>query len=165
MLIGLIADSHDNLQLIDKAVKVLNEKNVELVLHVGDFVSPFVVSKLKDLHCRVIGVFGNNDGDRELLKKRFNETSNCTIYDCFAQVKIEGYKIAMMHGNEPELLNVIVDSGYFNAVIYGHSHKLSIERKGKTLNVNPGELCGYLTGKATIALLDTIRDEATIIDI
>ena len=26
MLIGLIADSHDNLQLIDKAVKVLNEK-------------------------------------------------------------------------------------------------------------------------------------------
>ena len=69
MLIGLIADSHDNLQLIDKAVKVLNEKNVELVLHVGDFVSPFVVSKLKDLHCRVIGVFGNNDGDRELLKK------------------------------------------------------------------------------------------------
>jgi len=42
---------------------------------------------------------------------------------------------------------------------------LSIERKGKTLTVNPGELCGYLTGKATIALLDTIRDEATIIDI
>lgn len=117
MLIGLIADSHDNLQLIDEAIKLLNEKNLELVLHVGDFVSPFVVSKLKDLNCRVIGVFGNNDGDIELLKKRFNETSNCTIYNFFAQVEIEGYKIGMIHGNETELLNVIVDSGYFNAVI------------------------------------------------
>jgi len=165
MRIGLIADSHDNLPLIDDAVKLLNEKKVELVLHVGDFVSPFVVSKLENLNCKVIGVFGNNDGDKEMLKKRFNETSNCIIHDSFAQVEIEGYKIAIIHGNETELLKAIVDGGFFNAVIYGHSHKCSIERKGKTLLINPGELCGYLTGKTTIGLLDTLKDEAEIISL
>jgi predicted phosphodiesterase len=31
--------------------------------------------------------------------------------------------------------------------------------------VNPGEVCGYLTGKSTIALLDTDRREAEIIEL
>jgi hypothetical protein len=41
MLIGAVSDSHDNLTQIDKAVALLNQKNVGLVLHAGDYVSPF----------------------------------------------------------------------------------------------------------------------------
>jgi hypothetical protein len=62
-------------------------------------------------------------------------------------------------------LNSIIDSGYFDAVIHGHSHNKGVERKGKTLIINPGELCGYLTGKSTIALLDTIKNEAGTIEL
>jgi len=36
---------------------------------------------------------------------------------------------------------------------------------GKTLVINPGEVCGYLTGKPTIALLDTVKHEAKIISL
>ena len=79
MLIGLISDTHDNLPMIEKAVKRLNEEKVELVLHAGDYVAPFVIPKFKALNCKLIGVFGNNDGDHELLRKRFSETSNCEI--------------------------------------------------------------------------------------
>ena len=39
-----------------------------------------------------------------------------------------------------------------------------IERKGKTLAINPGELCGYLTGKSTIAILDTVKNQAEIVE-
>ncbi len=165
MLIGAISDSHDNLPLIEKAVKILNEQKVELVLHAGDYVAGFTLAKLKKLNCPLIGVFGNNDGDHELLKKRFSETENCTIHDRFAAITVEGYKIALLHGDELELLCAIIDSGYFNAVIHGHSHNRSIEQKGKTLSVNPGELCGYLTGKPSIALLDTAKNEATFVDL
>jgi predicted phosphodiesterase len=35
MLIGLMSDTHDNLPQVDKAVRRLNEENVELVLHAG----------------------------------------------------------------------------------------------------------------------------------
>lgn len=165
MLIGLVSDSHDNLPIVEKAIQIFNELKVELVLHAGDFVSPFVVAKLKNLNCQLIGVFGNNDGDHELLKKRFKETSNCTIHNFFAQIKNENYKIAMLHGDETEVLNAIIDSGYYDAVVYGHSHCHSIERKGKTLAINPGELCGYVTGKSTIAILDTDRCTAKIIEL
>ena len=73
MLVGLISDTHDRLPMVEKAVKRLNEEKVKLVLHAGDYVAPFVIPKFKDLKARLIGVFGNNDGDHELLKKGFSE--------------------------------------------------------------------------------------------
>jgi putative phosphoesterase len=165
MLIGAISDSHDNLPLIEKAIQTLNQQNVGLVFHAGDYVAGFVIPKFKQLNCNLIGVFGNNDGDHELLKKRFNETTNCTIHDRFAQATIDNYRIALLHGHETELLDAIIDSGYFDAVIHGHSHNKGIERKGKTLAINPGELCGYITGKPSIAILDTAKHEAKIIQL
>jgi len=165
MLIGAISDSHDNLPQIEKAVQALNNQKVGLVLHAGDYVAGFVIPKFKALNCNLIGVFGNNDGDHELLKKRFSETTNCIIHDRFTTVTIEGYRVALLHGHETELLKAIIDSESFDAVIHGHSHNMSIERKGKTLSINPGELCGYLTGKPTVAILDTEKNEAKIIEL
>ena len=165
MLIGAISDSHDNLPQIEKAVQALNNQKVGLVLHAGDYVAGFVIPKFKALNCKLIGVFGNNDGDHELLKKRFSETTNCSIHDRFTTETIEGYRVALLHGHETELLNAIIDSESFDAVIHGHSHNLCIERKGKTLSINPGELCGYLTGKSTLAILDTDRNESKIIEL
>jgi putative phosphoesterase len=165
MLIGAISDSHDNLPQIEKAVQALNNQKVGLVLHAGDYVAGFVIPKFKALNCNLIGVFGNNDGDHELLKKRFSETNNCTIHDRFTTATIEGYRVALLHGHETELLNAIIDSESFDAVIHGHSHNMGIERKGKTLSINPGELCGYLTGKSTLAILDTDKNEAKIIEL
>jgi putative phosphoesterase len=165
MLIGVIADTHDNLPMIEKAVKKLNEENVALVLHAGDYVSPFVIPKFKALNAKLIGVFGNNDGDQEFLKKRFSETENCEIRGRFADIDAEDFKIALLHGDETELLNALIDCEYFDAVITGHSHSLGVRKKGKTLVVNPGEVCGYLSGKSTMALLDTEKREARLVEI
>lgn len=165
MLIGLISDTHDNLPQIEKAVNHLNTAKVNLALHAGDYCAPFTIAKLAALNCRLIGVFGNNDGDHELLKKRFSETQNCEIHNRFAKVEIEGYKIALLHGDEPELLFALIGSQYFNAIVHGHSHNKGIETRGKTLLINPGELCGYLTGKSTIAILDTSKNSAQLIEL
>jgi putative phosphoesterase len=165
MLIGVIADTHDNLPMIEKAIKKLNEENVALVLHAGDYISPFVIPKFKALNAKLIGVFGNNDGDHEFLKKRFSETENCEIRGRFAEIDAEGFKIALLHGDETELLNALINCEYFDAVITGHLHSLGVRKKGKTLVVNPGEVCGYLSGKSTMALLDTEKREARLIEI
>jgi len=165
MLIGLISDTHDNLPQIEKAITHLNTAGVQIVLHAGDYCSPFTITKFKALNCRLIGVFGNNDGDQELLKNRFNETQNCKIQGRFTQITVEGYKIALLHGDEPELLLALIYSQSFNAVIHGHTHNRNIEQRGSTLIINPGELCGYLTGKATLAILDTEKNKAHIIEL
>jgi putative phosphoesterase len=165
MLIGIISDTHDNLPMIERAVKRLNDEKVTLVLHAGDYIAPFVIPKFKALNAKLIGVFGNNDGDHELLKKRFSETENCEIRGRFALIDAEGFKIALLHGDETELLEALINCESFDAVVHGHAHATAARNKGKTLIVNPGEVCGYLTGKATIALLDTSKKEAKIIRI
>jgi putative phosphoesterase len=151
--------------MVEKAIKRLNDAKVELVLHAGDYVSPFVIPMFEALNCKLIGVFGNNDGDHELLRKRFNETDNCTIRGRFAEINAEGFTIALLHGDETELLNALVNHGNFDAVVHGHSHANVSQNKGGILVVNPGEVCGYLTGKATFGLLDTVKREARIINL
>jgi putative phosphoesterase len=165
MLVGLIADTHDRLLTVDEAVKKLNEENVELVLHAGDYVAPFVIPIFKKLRSKLIGVFGNNDGDRELLKKRFSEHEGLEMRGNFAEIIVDGLKIALLHGSEEELLTALINGESFDVVVHGHTHKPEIYRKGKTLVVNPGEVCGYLTGKSTVALFDTNKREAKIIEL
>jgi putative phosphoesterase len=165
MLIGLIADTHDNLPMVEKAIKRLNAENVELVLHAGDYVSPFVIPKFKGLKAKLIGVFGNNDGDHEFLKKRFSENERLEIRGNFADISIDGARIVLLHGSDRELLKALVDSGSFDIIVHGHMHNAEAYRKGRTLVVNPGEVCGYLTGKSTFALLDTVKREARIIEL
>lgn len=165
MLIGLISDTHDCFPMLDKVVEKLNKENVGLVLHAGDYVAPFTVIKFRELKAKLIGVFGNNDGDRELLKKRFSEYDGLEIRGNFSEIIIEGLKIALLHGNEEELLKVLIKSEVYDIVAHGHTHKAEIYQKGKTIVVNPGEVCGYLTGKSTMALIDTNSRETKIIEI
>ena len=165
LLVGLISDTHDNLPMVDRAVRKLNEENVELVLHAGDYVAGFVIPRFRELKARLIGVFGNNDGDHELLRKRFSENKRLELRGSFAEVTADGLKIALLHGGDVELLEALIDRESFDVVVYGHTHVAEIHRKGKTLVVNPGEVCGYLTGKSTLALLDSVKCEARIVEL
>ncbi|MDQ7033125.1 MAG: metallophosphoesterase [Desulfonauticus sp.] len=163
MIVGLISDTHDSLPMIEKSIERLNREKVELVLHAGDYIAPFTIPKFQKLKTKLIGVFGNNDGDHELLKKKFSENKSLEIRGNFARLETNGLKICLLHGDEKELLESIIESQSFDVVVHGHTHEAEVSRKGRTLIVNPGEVCGYLTGKSSIALLDTIRKEAKII--
>jgi len=162
MIVGIIADTHDRLPLLDKAVKRLNEERVELVLHAGDYIAPFVVPHFKPLKADLVGVFGNNDGDKELLKKRFSELG-AEIRGRFAEVIVEGLRIAMLHGDEEVLLQSLIHVESHDVIVHGHTHEAKTYRKGETLVINPGETCGYLTGKPTIATLNTQTLDVKII--
>ena len=71
MKIAIISDTHDNLPNIRKAVEIINDKDIDLVIHAGDYVSPFTAKEFKKLNCEMIGVFGNNDGDKAMLLRKF----------------------------------------------------------------------------------------------
>lgn len=164
MIIGILADTHDHLPFVDKAVKRLNEEKVSLVLHAGDYIAPFVIPHLKPLKTDLIGIFGNNDGDKDLLRKRFAEIG-AEIRGKFAEIIIDGLKIGMLHGEEEELLKAIINAEGHDIVVHAHTHEAKTYKKGETLVINPGEVCGYLSGKSTIATLNTETLEVKIIQI
>ncbi|MBS7653844.1 metallophosphoesterase [Candidatus Bathyarchaeota archaeon] len=154
--VGIIADTHDRLPVIDEAVEILNEEGVDLVLHAGDYVAPFALLRFKPLKAKLIGVFGNNDGDHDLLRKRSDEIG-AQIYGKFAEITLNNLRVALIHGEEEILLKSLINANYYDIVIYGHTHKAETYVVGKTLAINPGEACGYLTGQATMMILDVKR--------
>jgi putative phosphoesterase len=165
MLIGIMADTHDNLPATKDAVGRLNREGVELVLHAGDIIAPFVIGTLKDLSAPMVGVFGNNDGDKELLQKKCAEHPHLSLRGTFARLTEGDLSLALIHGSDRELLDVLVFSGSFDLVVSGHTHMAEVRTQGRTLSVNPGEVCGYLSGTGTVALFDTERRHAEILQL
>jgi len=161
MRIGIIADTHDRLPFIDKAVRKLNEQEVELVLHAGDYIAPFVVSRFKPLKARMIGVFGNNDAEKDLLRTKF-DTIAAEVRGRFAQVTVDDLRVALLHGEESSLLEALINTDSYDVVVHGHTHQAKVYKKGNTLVVNPGEVCGYLSDRATIAFLDSERADVEV---
>jgi putative phosphoesterase len=159
MKIGIISDTHDNLPQIKKAVEIFNREKVELVLHAGDFVSPFTFLEFKNLSCPLKGVFGNNDGDKLYLQEKFKGIGE--IYPAPYQVNINQKNIIILH--KEKLIDALAESQKFEVIIYGHTHRTDLHKIGKTLIINPGECGGWLSGKSTIALLDLANLKAEII--
>lgn len=159
MKVGIMSDTHDNLPNIERAIEVLKAEGVELVCHLGDHVSPFSLSKLRGLGCRVVAIYGNNDGDIATLK-RVAEKGGIAIHKAPYEMEIDGKKALLLHGyNGKELTLKVVRSmaasGTYDIVMFGHIHECVKEFVGNCLVVNPGETFGMLTGKATVAVLDT----------
>jgi len=61
-------------------------------------------------------------------------------------------RIALLHGNDRELLETLAACGSLDLLVYGHTHRPEIRREGALLIVNPGEVYGHLTGRSTVAL-------------
>ena len=156
MKIGVLSDSHDNVRMVAKAVELFNDEGVVLVVHAGDFIAPFAVAAMYDLNCRVVGIFGNNDGERIGIAKRFEAIGE--VHPNLAVVEIGGRTIAATH--YPELAEPIAESGKYDIVIYGHTHEIDV-RSEASLILNPGETGGWTTGRCTVAIvgLDTLGTE------
>ena len=163
MKIGLMSDTHDRIDAVEKAIDFFNRERVAHVLHAGDLVSPFVAPKFAKLKAKLHYVWGNNEGDREFIRVKFDEIGVEPLGN-FASLNLDGKKIALLHGTHEEIVDVLLKSGAYDAVVRGHNHRAEI-RGGKTLLVNPGDVCGYLNGRMTVAVLDSASLKAKIFDL
>jgi uncharacterized protein len=157
MKIGLLSDTHDNLPNIEKAVKFFNRKKVDFVLHAGDFVAPFTISRLNGLKSAWKGVFGNNDGEKSGLMKM----SKGMIRESPLRIKLNKKKVTLVHS----LNKIDPAKEKADLIVYGHTHRPEILQKYGKLMVNPGEASGWLYGTATVAIVDLDTLTASIFKI
>jgi len=165
MLIGIMSDSHDNIPATNDAVARLNREGAERVLHAGDIVSPFVLTSLSKIAVPMTLVFGNNDGDHALLTKKCSEYPHMRIAGSFARIQESRFSIALLHGSDKELLMTLKECSSLDLIVSGHSHIAIIEKVGTKIHINPGEVCGYLSGRRTVALFDTKTRNGEILDL
>lgn len=160
-LLGIISDTHDNLSAIDKAVEIFNSRGVSLVIHAGDYIAPFAMARFSNLKSDFKGVFGNNDGERVGVQKKASDLGS-KIEDLL-ELTYEGKKIAVYHGTHNAVVKALVKSKSYDVVLVGHEHKADVRKENGVLVVNPGEACGYLTGKKTLCILDIEKLKAEIV--
>jgi hypothetical protein len=146
MKIGIIADTHDNLPKIEKAVRFLNKNRVEFVLHAGDFIAPFAAVKLKNLSCDFRGVFGNNDGEKQGLA----QISENRIQNGPLRLTLGGRRIVLVH----DINSINPTTEEAQLIVFGHSHKPEISKKDSLILVNPGECAGWLSNRSSVAIVD-----------
>jgi len=147
MDIAIVADSHDNLPIITKAVNLFNRRKVEFLIHCGDYIAPFSLKPFKDLNCDWIGVFGNNDGEKLGLSK----VSENRIKEAPHVIELSHRKIGLTHILNEETFSDSPDT--LDLIAFGHTHEVYLGKEG-VLTVNPGELGGWVTGNSTVIILN-----------
>ena len=166
MKVAVVSDTHDNLEAINKIIKKLQDLKIKIVVHLGDYVAPFSLRKFSGFE--LYGVFGNNDGEKIMLKK-IAEEEGFKIEDAPFEFEIGGKKFVIIHGvgsieKTKSWSYSLAKSGNYDYVLYGHTHRVDVKKVGNTIVMNPGEACGYLTGKRTFAFLDVDTGKIEIID-
>ena len=156
MEVGIIADTHDRLPVIVKAVEFFEDESIRHLFHAGDFISPFAVRALLKFRGGIYTVFGNNDGERKGLKKLLPD-----IADDLLEVELEGKRILLAHRQEAVPKGKIAKCDVF---IFGHTHKAQLSGS-KPLMINPGEAGGWLYDVCTVAVLDLSKMKAKIVEI
>ncbi|WP_040192446.1 metallophosphoesterase family protein [Clostridium culturomicium] len=132
MKIGIISDTHMSKHFSKlKEFLLKNLKDVDLIIHAGDYTSTEVISLLKE-YTDFIGVYGNNDKSK--LRSLLTDKHILTL---------ENYRIGICHGDGPKknTLDNVMDTfkdEKLDIIIFGHSHKACIFTKGKTMYLNPG---------------------------
>lgn len=168
MLVGLISDSHDDLESLERALEIFQRMGVDEIIHLGDLVSPFSLKPILDSGIPFRLLRGNNDA--EALTIVMTLENDGIYYPGPAEVLLGEKRALLFHGfGSNELTRFaathIAISGRFDFVIYGHTHDVHVERVGEALIINPGESCGKLTGRRTAAILETEERRVEIFDL
>jgi putative phosphoesterase len=124
MNLGIISDTHDDIENVQKAINLFIEEKVEIVIHAGDYIFPGIVQEfgrlVNDHHVRFIRILGNNDGERDGLLKTFIDIGGELKGDFTELTDPDGMTFAIYHGKDDKLKDRLRDSGKYDVLICGH---------------------------------------------
>ncbi len=153
MKIAIFSDSHDNIPNLEKFLTWCKKNKIEQLIFCGDLSTPTTLKEILELKFKgeIHIVFGNVS-DKELEPRAAAQSSNVVHHGEVGKTKIDGKKIAFTHF--PQKAKKLAQSGKYDIVFYGHTHKPWKEKIGNCQLVNPGNLAGIFY-KATFAIYNT----------
>jgi len=139
MKIAIVSDTHNNWNNFKKAIDWIMEQKIKLILHCGDIMSQEMIDKAQNVFDGEIKyVKGNGDYGLDLPEKM--------------ELEFNGKKIAFTHF--PDIAKKLAQSGNYDLIFYGHTHRPWDEKINECHMINPGELAGQFY-KPTFAIYDT----------
>ena len=144
MRVGVMADSHDRIPAVEELLRRMSAAGVGLVLHAGDYCSPFALNPFRDLNMALAGVFGNNDGDREGIKAIAAVGVGGELYDSPHSVELEGRRLLIVH----EMSEAAVHSvEHHSVVVHGYTHRREVRTRGMRSSSIPARRADGCSGR------------------
>lgn len=168
MRVVIISDIHNNNVNLRKVLDFCEREKIETIICCGDLASLETLDFLNDNFTGEIHyTFGNMDNDqmsRHLLSTRQNNPGisnvicykNTFIYTKFGETEIDHKKIAFAH--YPDKAKILAETGKYDFVFYGHTHKPWTEKINNCVMLNPGNVAGEFY-PPTFAIWNTINDQ------
>jgi uncharacterized protein len=131
MLLGIVSDTHGNVEAIRQVIQHFVTAGVDLVLHLGDDYLDLLFFEAADLKILAVpGLYCPEYRDPTIPNQRFEN--------------LAGVKIFMTHSPD----GITFDPGKIDPkentpidiVLYGHTHVPQVQEKNGVLWVNPGHL-------------------------
>ena len=181
MKIGILSDTHDDIDNTNKAIDIFQENDVKAVIHAGDIISPPVITefyRLTEKGVKLFGIFGNNDGEKNGLKNAFETVSGELLGDV-GKIELDGLKFCIYHGQDLKKKEKIIKSGKFDVFVFGHTHTkypkgVDIGIVNDTIVLNPGTAHSVAKtfasdtqyfGESSIMIFDTTTKQFEFIEL
>lgn len=149
MRLGVLSDTHDELDRTRRAIELLHAEGAEALVHCGDLASPEIVKLLAVLPAWF--VFGNHDADVVPHLHRAAAETGVRCLGWGGVIDAAEKRIAVAHGHLSSDVRRLLAAGP-DYLLSGHSHIASDETVGGVRRINPGAL--HRADAFTVALLD-----------
>lgn len=154
MRLGILSDTHDELALTERAVKMLHDAGAEAIVHCGDLASPPIVEAIAALPSWF--VFGNHDADMVPHLQEAAAEFGPVCLGWSGIVELDGKLIGVAHGHMGvDIRQVMKERPQY--LLTGHSHIASDRQDGSVRRINPGAI--FRAEQPTVALLDLAADD------
>ncbi len=154
MIIGILADTHDEVARTRQAVALLREAGAAVLVHCGDLIGRDIVQACSQLPFYF--VFGNHDADMVSELESSAEEYGATCLGWGGEFSVANKRIGVVHGHLTSDLKPILASQP-DYLLSGHSHSSHDFHFGPTRRINPGAL--HRSEVFSVATLDLARDK------
>ena len=176
MELGVIADTHNQDDLCEKAIDIFND-TCDCVIHCGDFSSFHIFEMFLDQRFEFKYVIGDKHDDKKIKRyeSQFVETP-LDVDECL-DFQRNGIRIGAFHdtykredGEAHSYVHKTISSGEFDYFFYGHLHFLNLKfpsSNNKTFALNPGSFYPQLEWEQdntipTFVTINTIKQIVSV---
>lgn len=163
MKIIICSDIHDNWANLDRfMIQAREMEDIKTVICCGDVCAPSTLKKLGEglPDKKIYVVWGNVDGDHKTNEQKANEVGNIEIMGEVGELELDKRKVAFTH--RLDKAKKLAETGKYDVIFYGHTHKPWEEKIGKTVLLNPGELT-YFFYTPTFAIYDLSKMKGKLV--
>jgi uncharacterized protein len=176
MKIAIISDIHNNEVNLKKVLNYCRDNKIETIICCGDLANKETLDFLADNFSGTVHyTFGNMDEGQLKDFALGNKYKNIIVYKDYGKVEIESNRVksdaALDHATRriafvhfPEIAKDLCETGKYNFVFYGHTHKPWVEKINNCALLNPGNVAGEIF-PPTFAVLDLENSKYELIKI